>query len=90
MTFDEMQQSMKELRDNQVVQGQLVHAVERNLDRLGGLVEANTQAIAKLADSQVLLHSAMKGLVVTVEGLSLTVDLFIRDMGGNQHHPAGA
>ena len=75
MTFDEMQQSMKDLRDNQVVQGQLLHRVETNLDRLEEKVE-------RLADGFILLQSAMKGLVQTV-------DRFIRGMEHNGHHPSG-
>jgi predicted nucleic acid-binding Zn-ribbon protein len=103
VTFDEMELSMKDLRDNQVVQGQLLHRVEMNLDRLEGninrleeninrtegLVEQNTKAIAKLADGFVLLQSAMKGMVQSVEGLSATVDRFIRGMERNGHHPSG-
>jgi predicted nucleic acid-binding Zn-ribbon protein len=103
VTFDEMELSMKELRDNQVVQGHLLHRVEMNLDRLEeninrleeninrteGLVEQNTKAIAKLADGFVLLQSAMKGMVQSVEGLSATVDRFIRGMEHNGHHPSG-
>ena len=80
MTYEEMQQSLKELRDNQVVQGELVFRVEKNLDRLEGMVEANTEAIAKLADGAVLLQSAMKSMVDTV-------DRFIRGMEGNGHKP---
>jgi predicted nucleic acid-binding Zn-ribbon protein len=96
-----MEQSIKGLGDNQVVQGQLLHRVEMNLDRLEqnlhrleeninrteGLVEQNTKAIAKLADGFVLLQSAMKGMVQSVEGLSATVDRFIRGMEHNGHHP---
>ncbi|MHB8653609.1 MAG: hypothetical protein ACYDA9_06995 [Terriglobia bacterium] len=80
MTYEEMQQSLKELRDNQVVQGEIVFRVEKNLDRLEGMVEANTEAIAKLADGAVLLQSAMKSMVDTV-------DRFIRGMEGNGHKP---
>ena len=94
MTFDEIELSMKELRDNQVVQGQLLHRVEMNLDRLEeninrteGLVEQNSKAIGRLADGFVLLQSAMKGMVQSVEGLSATVDRFIRGMEHNGHHP---
>src|SRR5512135_1016252 len=92
MTFEEMQQSMKDLRDNQVVQGQILNRVELNLERMGerlgrleGVVEQNSHAINKLTDGQVLLTSAMKGLVETVGGLSATVDRFIQGMEGNGH-----
>jgi len=94
MTYEEMQQSMKDLRDNQLVQGQILHRVESNLERVGEkldrleiVVEQNSHAINKLVDGQVLLTSAMKGLVQTVEGLSATVDRFIRGMEGNGHEP---
>lgn len=87
---------MKELRDNQVVQGRLLHRVETNLDRLEGVVEQNSQAIArnteaigKLADGFILLQSALKGMVEAVEGLSTTVDRFIRGMEHDGHHPSG-
>jgi hypothetical protein len=99
VTFDEMEQSVRELRDNQVVQGEILNRVELNLERvterLGKLegmveqntlaIEQNTLAIGKLADGMAVLQSAMKGLVQTVEGLSATVDRFIRGMGGNGH-----
>jgi hypothetical protein len=95
VTLEEMQQSMMELRDNQVVQGQILHRVETNLeclgerlDRLEIAVEQNTEAIAKLTNNMALLHSAMKGMVQTVEGLSATVDRFIRGLEGDGHHPS--
>jgi hypothetical protein len=34
VTFDEMEKSVKELHDNQIVQGYFLHRVEANLDRL--------------------------------------------------------
>jgi hypothetical protein len=90
MTFqEEMERSLKELRDHQVVQGQLLHRVESNLDRLEGMVEQNTVAIGGLADSMALLQSAMKGLVQTVEGLSGTVERFIRGMEGDGRRGRG-
>jgi len=91
-----MEQSIKGLRDNQVVQGQLLHSVEINLDRLEGNVEQLAdkldrleRVVEKLADGFVLLQSAMKGMVQSVEGLSATVDRFIRGMEHNGHHPSG-
>lgn len=103
MTFEEMQLSMKDLHDNQVVQGELLNRVGTNLDRLeeklerleGSLervemiAELNGQAIAKLVDGAVLLQSTMKGMVQTVEGLSATVDRFIRGMEGNGNRTSG-
>ena len=103
MIFAEVEQSLKELRDNQIVQGQILHRVETNLevlgerlDRLEVVVEQNslaiarnTEAIGKLADGFVLVQSAMKGLVQTVEGLSATVDKFIRGMEGSGHRSPG-
>ena len=95
MTFEELEQSVRGLSDNQVVQGHLLHRVEMNLDRLEenvgrveGIVEQNSKAIGKLADGFVLLQSAMKGMVQSVEGLSATVDRFIRGMERNGHHPS--
>ncbi len=85
MTFEEMEQSVRELRDNQIVQGRLLDRVETSLDRLAGVVEQNTHAIGKLADGMTLLQSAMKGLVEAVEGLSITVDRFIRGMEQDGH-----
>ncbi len=92
MTFDEMEQSIKELRDNQVVQGQLLQRVVTNLDRLEGMVEQNTLAIEqntlaieKLAGGMALMQSAMTGLVQTVEGLSVTVERFIKGLEGDGH-----
>lgn len=85
MTFEELEQSVRELRDNQAVQGQLLHRVGSNLDRLEGMVEQNSRAIGQLADGMALLQSAMKGLVQTVEGLTVTVERFIRGMEGDGH-----
>jgi len=57
MTFEEMGKSMKELRDNQIVQGEILHRIDTRLDRLEVIVERNslaiaqnTEAIAKLTD----------------------------------------
>jgi len=87
-----MGQSMKELRDNQVVEGEILHRGDTRLDRLELIVEQNseaiarnTEAISKVLDGMALLQSAMKGLVQTVEGLSATVDRFIRGMEGDGH-----
>jgi methyl-accepting chemotaxis protein len=99
LTFQEIEQSVKELRDNQIVQGQILNRVELNLERvterLEGLetmverntqaIERNSEAIGRLADGIALVQSAMKGLVQTVEGLSATVDRFIRGMEGDGH-----
>jgi methyl-accepting chemotaxis protein len=94
MTFEEMEKSVKELRDNQIVQGYRLGRTESNLDRLEMLVERNaqqiernSQAIEKLAHGFMLLQSAMEGMVRSVDGLSATVDRFIRGMEHNGHHP---
>jgi len=90
-----MGQSMKEWRDNQVVQGEILHRVESRLDRLELVVEQNSQAMArnteaigKVLGGMALLQSAMKGMVQTAEGLSATVARFIRGLQGAGHHPA--
>lgn len=87
-----MDNSVNELRDNQIVQGYRLGRTEANLDRLEGVVE-------KLAHGFIELQSAMKGMVQTVEslsatveglsvtvaGLSATVDRFIQGMEHNGH-----
>ena len=85
MTFDELEQSVRELRENQIVQGEMLHRTEakmehfdEGLDRLEGVVE-------RLAKGMVELQSAMKGMVQSVDGLSATVDRFIRGMEGDGH-----
>lgn len=87
MTFEEMEKSLKELGDNQLVQGYRLARTESNLDRLEAMVERNSQAIEKLADGFILLQAAMKGLAERVDGLTATVDRFIRGMEHNGHHP---
>ncbi|HEV2381326.1 MAG TPA: hypothetical protein VG206_16215 [Terriglobia bacterium] len=89
MTFEEMDKSIGELRDNQMVQGYRLARTESNLDRLEAMVEQNAQAIEKLADGFILLQSAMKGLAERLDGLTATVDRFIRGMEHNGHHPHG-
>jgi hypothetical protein len=79
MTFEEMEKSVKELQDNQVVQGYRLGRTEGNLDRLEAMVERNAQAIDKLADGFILLQTAVRGLTETVER-------FIRGMEHNGHH----
>jgi hypothetical protein len=80
MTFDDMEKSVNELRDNQIVQGYRLGRTESNLDRLEAMVERNAQAIEKLTDGLSLLHAAMKGLAETV-------DRFIRGMEHDGHRP---
>lgn len=62
-----------------------MHRVETNLDRVEAMIQQNALAIGKLADGMTLLQSAMKGMVQTVEGLSATVERFIRGMEGDGH-----
>jgi hypothetical protein len=89
VTFEEMEQSIRGLRDNQVVQGQLLHRVETNLDRVETNLDRLEGVVEKLVDGLVLVQSAMKGMVQSVEGLSATVDRFIRGIERNGHHPSG-
>jgi hypothetical protein len=83
MTFEEMEKSLIALRDNQVVQGEILNrvelAVERNAEAIARNSEAiaqNSEAIAKLADGFLVLQAALKGLTETV-------DRFIRGLGTN-------
>src|SRR5215831_19332492 len=97
-----MEHSVKGLRDNQVVRGHLLHRVDMNLGRLAEnlhrreenvgrveVVEQNSKAIRKLADGFVLLQSAMKGMVQSVEGLSATVDRLCSRHGAQRASPFG-
>ena len=86
MTYEEMEKSLVALRDNQVVQGEVLYrlelAVERNSEATARNSEAtarNSDAIAKLADGFLLLQAAMKGLAETV-------DRFIKGLETNGHH----
>ena len=90
MTSDEMEKSLQGLRDNQIVQGYRLGRTESNLDRLEADLHRLEGVVEKLAEDSVLLHAAIKGLVQSVEGLSATVDRFIRGMEHNGHHPPGA
>ena len=89
MTFEEMELSIKGLRDNQVVQGHLLHRVETNLDRVETNLDRLEGVVERLAEGFVLLQSAMKGMVQSLEGLSATVDRFIRGIERDGHHPSG-
>jgi hypothetical protein len=80
MTFEEMDKSTGELRDNQMVQGYRLARTETNLDRLETDVQRLEGVVEKLADGFILLQAAMKGLTETVER-------FIRGMEHNGHHP---
>jgi DNA anti-recombination protein RmuC len=93
VTFEEMEKSLIALRDNQVVQGEILNRVElalernteaiaRNSETIAQNSEAiarNSDAIAKLADGFLLLQAAMKGLTETV-------DRFIRGLEPDGHH----
>ena len=88
MKPEEIENSIRELKDNQIVQGYRLARTESNLDRLEAMVERNAQqiernaqAIEKLADGFMLLQAAMKGLTETV-------DRFIRGMEKDGHHPS--
>ena len=87
MTFEEMEKSVKELHDNQIVQGYRLGRTESNLDRLEADLHRLEGVVEKLAEGFILLQSAMKGMVQSVDGLSATVDRFIRGMEHNGHHP---
>jgi hypothetical protein len=85
-----MGKSLVALRDNQVVQGEILNrvelALERNTEAIARNSEAiaqnseasarHSEAIARLADGFLLLQSAMKGLTETV-------DRFIRGLEHN-------
>ncbi len=85
MTYEEIEKSLIALRDNQVVQGEMLGrlelVVERNTEAIAQNSEAiaqNTEAIGKLTDGFMLLQAAMKGLAETV-------DRFIRGLEGDGH-----
>ncbi|HUI43151.1 MAG TPA: hypothetical protein VL523_14405 [Terriglobia bacterium] len=80
MTPQEMGKSIEELRDNQVVQGYRLGRTESNLDRLEADLHRLEGVVEKIAEGNILLQSAMKGLAETV-------DRFIRGMQGNGHRP---
>lgn len=86
VTYDEMEKSLIALRDNQVVQGEILNrlelAVERNneaIARNSDAIARNSDAFAKLADGFLLLQAAMKGLAETV-------DRFIKGLEANGDH----
>jgi hypothetical protein len=74
---------MKELQDNQIVQGYRLGRTESNLDRLEADLHRLEVVTEKLADGFILLQSAMKGLTETVER-------FIRGMEHNGHRLPGS
>lgn len=82
MTFEEIEKSVRELRDNQMVQGYRLGRTETNLDRLETDLQRLEGVVEKLADGFILLQAAMKGLTETVER-------FIRGMEHNGHRPQG-
>ena len=53
VTYEEMEKSLVALRDNQVVQGEILNRLEL--------------AVERLADGFLLLQAAMKGLAETVD-----------------------
>ena len=80
MTFEEMEKSVKALQDNPIVQGYRLGRTESNLDRLEADLHRLEGVVEKIAGGFILLQSAMKGLVETV-------DRFLRGQGHNGHHP---
>jgi prophage DNA circulation protein len=81
MTPDEMEKSVKELQDNQIVQGYRLARTETNLDRLEADVHLFVAqldrlevVVEKLAHGFIDLQSAMMAMVQTVEALSARVD----------------
>jgi len=88
MTPDEMEKSIQELRDNQIVQGYRLGRTEANLDRLESVVEKLAHGFIELQSAMKSMVQTVEGLSVTVAGLSATVDRFIRGMEHNGHHPA--
>jgi hypothetical protein len=78
--FEEMEKSVKELQDNQIVQSYRLGRTESNLDRLEADLHRLEGVVQKIADGFILLQSAMKGLMETV-------DRFLRRQSHNGHHP---
>ncbi|HXJ96834.1 MAG TPA: hypothetical protein VMT20_28665 [Terriglobia bacterium] len=70
---------MRNLQDNQTVQGYRLGRTEANLDRLEADLQRLEGVVEKIADGFILLQSAMKGMTETVER-------FIRGMEHNGHH----
>ena len=103
MTFEEMEKSARHLHDNQIVQGYRPGRTEATLDRLEAMVERNAlqiernsqqiernaQAIGKLANGFILLQAAMKGMIEGIDGLSATVERFVRSTEHDGHHSRG-
>jgi hypothetical protein len=77
-TFEEMEKSLIALRDNQVVQGQILNRVEQAVERNTEAIARNTEAIAKIADGFILLQAAMKGMAEAVER-------FVKGLDHNGH-----
>jgi archaellum component FlaC len=90
MTFEGMEKSVGALQDNQIVQGYRLGRTESNLDRLEADLHRLGGVVEKLAEGFVLLQSAMKGMVQSVDGLSATVERFIRGMEHNGHRLPGS
>jgi archaellum component FlaC len=78
--FEEMEKSVKELQDNQIVQSYRLGRTESNLDRLEADLHRLEGVVEKIADGFILLQSAMKGLMETV-------DRFLRRHSHNGYHP---
>ena len=100
MTYEEMEKSLVALRDNQVVQGEILNrielAVERNSEAIARNSEAiarnseaiarNSDAIAQNSDAIAKLADGFLPLQAAIKGLAETVDRFIKGLGTNGHH----
>jgi len=100
VTFEEMEKSLIALRDNQVVQGEILNrlelVVERNTQAIAQNSEAiaqnseaiaqNSEAIARNSDAIAKLADGFFLLQAALKGLTETVDRFIRGLGTDGNH----
>jgi hypothetical protein len=100
VTFEEMEKSLIALRDNQVVQGEILNRVELALERNTEAIARNSEAIARnseaiarnseaIARNSEAIAKLMDGfflLQAALKGLTETVDRFIRGLETDGHH----
>lgn len=86
MTFEEMQQGMKEVKDNLIVQGQLLNRLDQSMIESRRDFDERINALLKIAESH---EGQIQELRAAMQSLFAHMDRFIRGLETDGHGRKG-